>query len=70
MNTRIQIIEQENLKENFKILTAQEKKRKIHNEVGQIVDLTEKLRKKCIKRKTMFGKEKISNKSQTLNIQN
>ncbi len=33
-------------------MTAQEKKRKIHNEAGQIVELTQKLRKKCIKRKT------------------
>jgi hypothetical protein len=61
MNTRIQIIEQENLKEHFKILTAQQKKRKIHSEVGEIVDLTEKLRKKCIQRKTVFGKENASN---------
>lgn len=32
-------------------MTAQQKKRKVYDEVGQIVELTEKLRKKCIKRK-------------------
>lgn len=69
MNMRIQIIEQENLKDHFKILSAQEKKQKICNEVGQIVDLTEKLRKKCIQRKTIIGKENFS-ESKTMNTQN
>jgi hypothetical protein len=70
MNMRIQIIEQENLKDHFKILSAQEKKRKICNEVGQIVDLTEKLRRKCIQRKTIIGKENFTNDSKSLNTQN
>jgi hypothetical protein len=34
MNRRMEIIEQENLKEHFKILSAQEKKRKICDEAG------------------------------------
>ncbi len=40
-----------NRQQEIKIVTAQQKKRKIYSEVGLIVSMTEKLRKQCLHKK-------------------